>query len=174
MSTAQPHDYATMPFGVHDASDDGKPKTTRRGKGGGKTKKEDDMGNKRAAAVARLQRPEIGATPAQAEQVVDSIGVDVITAESDAALKDKVAAAVDAAYNPADYNIKQIKEYVGDDVEKATQVLAAEQARGEVARPSLVEYLQKLSAPSSESDTGKSEADGGAETSDGEGADSAG
>lgn len=131
--TAQPHDYATAPFGAWD------------------TTSEDTVGNDREAAVLRLQRPAIGASAAQAEVLVDEIGIDVIKSESDELLAARVANPEGVVHNPDQAVIAEILAEVGDDPVKAQVALDAEQAGKN--RVTLVSSLEAIVASAGESST---------------------
>jgi hypothetical protein len=57
----------------------------------------------------------------------------------------------DAPKEPKEPTVKEILEAVGDDAEKAAEALAAEQAKGDAARKSLVEGLETVIAMVGES-----------------------
>jgi hypothetical protein len=143
--TVQNHDYSTAPFGVWDAAST-----------------EDSMQNERENAVTRLLRPSIGATSrAQAELLVDEIGIDTINSESDEDLAARVANPEGVVHNPDAAVIAEVLAEVGDDPAKAQVALDAEKAGK--ARVTLIAALEaKLSTPVAVAD-GESVPDAGVE-----------
>lgn len=133
--TAIPHDYATAPFGVWDA-----PPAT-----------EDTM-DEREAAITRLMRPAVGATSrAQAEVLVDEIGVDTIRSESDELLAGRVANPDSVVAAPEQAVIAEVLAEVGDDPVKAQVALDAEKAGKN--RVTLISALEaKISTPAEDED----------------------
>lgn len=120
------HDYSTNPTGPWPTT-------------------ETDMENLRVHAIARLTQ--LGATDEQAAQFVDEVGGDVVRSESDGDLKARIAqlGEVIPDYDPGDFHVDEVLEYVGDDAVKAQAVLAAEGAGK--ARKTLVAALNELATP---------------------------
>lgn len=126
MTTDGFHAYDTNPTGPHIVT-------------------EQDMEHVRDHAIARLVG--LGATEDQAAAFVDEVGTLVVRSESDGDLKAKVElmGEVIADYDPGDFHVDEVLEYVGDDPVKASSVLAVEQAGK--ARKTLVAALEELVTP---------------------------
>lgn len=128
---------------------------------------EKDMDKIREHAVIRLTQ--LGATGVQAQAFVDEHGPDIVRSESNDDLKARIKDLPALAFDPKEHNIDDVLTYVGDDRERAVQVLAAE-AGSKKPRKTLVEALEELSTPSDPAVLG-SPADGGVESEGDDGPD---
>lgn len=140
--TVQSHSYSERPFGAWD------------------TTSEEPVADERANAVARLMRPTVGASSAQAQVLADEIGPDQIRSMSDTDLAVKVANPEGVVHNPDQAVIAEILAEVGDDPLKAQVALDAERAGK--ARSTLISALEAIvSTPAQEPVPDGESADGG-------------
>lgn len=84
-----------------------------------------------ADLIARLKRPSVGASDAEAQAMADQLDPDVIRAESDELLAARVVEFREngEVFDPASSSVAEVEAHVGDDVNKAREALAAEQGR---------------------------------------------
>lgn len=121
---AQKHDYATAPHGSFELPQELLPNADLR---------------------ARLSRPAVGASDDEAVALIELLPADVIRSESDDLLAARVQDYRDGGpYLPGDHAIKDVLSHVGDDPDKARDMLVLE--RDGKDRSTLVAKLEDIVA----------------------------
>jgi hypothetical protein len=123
MTEAQTHDYGLRPFGTHELPQELRPN---------------------ADLHARLTRKSVGASDAEADELISKLPAETIRSESDELLAVRVEdyRREGDVFRASEHSIAEVEDHVGDDINRAREMLLAEQDGKQ--RKTLIAKLNEL------------------------------